>query len=56
MRARSEFEEVGRKPLGDGFTAVPVREFRLSLVRSFRDGQMDLGMNSEILRKPFVDL
>lgn len=50
MRARSEFEEVGRKPLGDGFTAVPVREFRLSLVRSFREGQIDLGMNSLIAR------
>ena len=50
MRARSEFEEVGRKPLGDGFTSVPVREFRLSLVRSFRDGQIDLAMNSIITR------
>ncbi len=50
MRARSEFEEVGRKPLGDGFTGVPVREFRLSLVRSFREGQMDLGLNSLIAR------
>jgi hypothetical protein len=50
MRARSEFEEVGRKPLGDGFTAVPVRELRLSLVRSFREGQMDLGLNSLIAR------
>jgi hypothetical protein len=50
MRARSEFEKVGRKPLGDGFTGVPVREFRLSLVRSFRDGQIDLAMNSLITR------
>ncbi len=50
MRARSDFEEVGRKPLGDGLTAVPVREFRLSLVRSFREGQMDLGINSLIAR------
>jgi hypothetical protein len=50
MRARSEFEEVGRKPLGDGFTGVPVREFRLSLERSFRDGQIDLAMNSLITR------
>lgn len=50
MRARSEFEEVGRKPLGDNFTGVPVREFRLSLVRSFRDGQIDLAMNSLITR------
>jgi hypothetical protein len=46
LRARSEFESVGRKPLGSGFTAVPVREFRFSLLRSFRDGQMDLGLNS----------
>ena len=50
MRARSEFEEVGHKPLGDGFTGVPVREFRLSLVRSFRGGQTDLGLNSLIAR------
>ena len=46
LRARTEFENVGRKPLGSGFTAVPVREFRFSLLRSFRDGQMDLGLNS----------
>ncbi len=26
--ARGQYEEVGRKPLGDGFNAVPVREFR----------------------------
>ncbi|HTS37290.1 MAG TPA: carboxypeptidase-like regulatory domain-containing protein [Candidatus Solibacter sp.] len=48
LRARSEFETVGAKPLGDGFTAVPVREFRVSLLRSFREGQMDLGLNSLI--------
>jgi len=50
MRAGSEFEEVGRKPLGDGFTGVPVREFHLSLVRSFRDGRIDVAMNSVITR------
>jgi hypothetical protein len=48
LRARSEFENVGAKPLGDGFNAVPVREFRVSLLRSFREGQMDLGLNSLI--------
>ena len=48
LRARSEFETVGRKPLGEGFTAVPVRELRFSLLRSFRDGRMDLGLNSLI--------
>jgi hypothetical protein len=26
--ARAEYQHVGRKPLGDGFAAVPVREFR----------------------------
>ena len=36
---------MGRKPLGDGFTADAVREFRGSLLRPFRDGQMDLGLN-----------
>jgi hypothetical protein len=35
LRARGEFEYVGRKPLGDDFTAIPVREFRGSVVRSF---------------------
>jgi hypothetical protein len=48
LRARSEYEAVGAKPLGDGFTAAPVREFRVSLMRSFHDGQMDLGLNSLI--------
>jgi hypothetical protein len=50
LRARSEFEEVGRKPLGEGFTAVPVREFRLAVSRSFRQGRFDLGVNSLIAR------
>jgi hypothetical protein len=36
LRASGGFEYVGRKPLGDGFTAVPVREIRGSLTRSFR--------------------
>jgi len=50
LRARSQYEVVGRKPLGDGFTANSVREFRVSFVRSFRDGQFDLGLNSFISR------
>ena len=33
LLARAEYEEVGRKPLGDGFVAVPVREFRGALIR-----------------------
>jgi hypothetical protein len=43
IRARGEFEYVGAKPLGGGFTAVPVREIRGALLRSFGDGRMDLG-------------
>jgi hypothetical protein len=29
---------------------MPVRELRLALLHSFRDGQMDLGLNSLIAR------
>ena len=39
LQARAEFEEVGRKPLGDGFVSVPVLEFRSALTRSFRERQ-----------------
>jgi hypothetical protein len=37
LHARAEFEEVGRKPLGDGFIGVPLREFRGALMRQFGD-------------------
>jgi hypothetical protein len=45
LRAGAELEYVGRKPLGDGFTAVPVREIRGSLTRSFSDGLFDAGVH-----------
>ncbi len=45
LQARAEYEQVGAKPLGDGFTSVPVREFRGALLRSFASGRMDLGCN-----------
>ncbi|HEX8892063.1 MAG TPA: carboxypeptidase-like regulatory domain-containing protein [Terriglobales bacterium] len=50
LRARGEFEYVGRKFLGNDdlgsvLTAVPVREFRGSLGRSFAEGRFDLGVN-----------
>jgi len=48
IRARTEYEAVGRKPLGDGFTSVPVREFRFALVRSFAGERIDLGLNALI--------
>lgn len=44
LEARAEYEEVGRKPLGDGFIAVPVRELRLAVSRTFND-RLDLGAN-----------
>jgi hypothetical protein len=43
--AHGEYEQVGRKPLGDGFVAVPVREFRGAVIRSFPSKSMDLGLN-----------
>jgi len=45
LRARSEFAYVGAKPLGDGFTGVPNTEVRGALLRSFRQGRVDLGVN-----------
>ena len=43
--ARGEYEDVGRKPLGDGFNSVPVREFRGALVREFAKKGFDVGLN-----------
>ncbi len=45
LRASGEFEYVGRKPLGDGFTAVPVREIRGSLTRSFHSESFEAGVH-----------
>ena len=43
--ARGEYEHVARKPLGDGFVAVPVREFRGAIVRPFQSKRIDVGVN-----------
>jgi hypothetical protein len=48
LHARAEFEEVGRKPLGDGFRSVPVREFRVALERSFREGRIEAGVHLQM--------
>jgi hypothetical protein len=45
LKARGEFEEVGRKPLGDGFNAVPIRQLRGALVRPFWKGRLDAGVH-----------
>jgi hypothetical protein len=50
VEARGECEYVGRKPLGDGFNAVPVPEFRGAIFRSFQEGRMDVGVNFLIAR------
>jgi hypothetical protein len=48
LHARAEFEEVGRKPLGDGFVSVPVREFRAALVRNFQGGKIQVGVHFQV--------
>jgi hypothetical protein len=48
LHARAEFEEVGAKPLGDGFVSVPVREFRGALMRNFRGGKIQAGVQFQV--------
>jgi hypothetical protein len=48
LHARAEFEEVGRKPLGDGFIGVPVRELRGALARPFLNGKLNAGVQFQI--------
>ena len=43
--ARAEYQHVGIKPLGGGFNAVPVREFRGALLRAFPGRGIDVGLN-----------
>lgn len=45
LMARGEYEQVGRKPLGDGFIAVPVRQFRGAVIRPFEHKGIDVGVN-----------
>ena len=45
LEARAEFEEVGAKPLGDGFRSVPVREFRGALQRPVWGDRMSVGLH-----------
>jgi hypothetical protein len=48
LQARAEFEEVGRKPLGEGFISVPVREFRAALVRPFLHEKLMAGVHFQL--------
>ena len=45
IAVRGEYEQVGHKPLGDGFTAAPVREFRFAAIRPIVTKNIDLGLN-----------
>jgi len=45
MQFRGEVEYVRAKPLGDGFTGVPVTEFRGGLLRSFSEGRTSVAAN-----------
>jgi hypothetical protein len=45
LQARGEFEFVRAKPLGDGFTGVPVYETRGAILRPFFENKMSLAVN-----------
>jgi hypothetical protein len=43
LQASVGFSYVGKRPLGDGFVAVPVQELSESLERSLREGRITVG-------------
>jgi hypothetical protein len=45
LRLRGEYEFVKAKPLGDGFTGVPVHEFRGAILRPFLEDRMSIAVN-----------
>ncbi len=45
LRARGEFEFVKAKPLGDGFTGVPVTEIRGAVLRPFLEDRASIAAN-----------
>ena len=50
LQARGEFEYVGQKPLGDGFEATPVKEWRGALVKRLKSYPLELGVNFLVAR------
>ncbi len=50
LQARAEYQHVGRKPLGDGFIATPVKELRGAIIRQFENRSFDVGLNFFIAR------
>lgn len=45
LLARGEYQQVGLKPLGGGFIAVPVRGFRGAAIRPSPSRGLDVGIN-----------
>src|ERR1039457_7299204 len=43
LQVRGEFEYVKAKPLGDGFTGVPVREILGAVLRPFLENRLSIG-------------
>jgi hypothetical protein len=50
LRLRGEYEFVKAKPLGDGFTGVPVTEIRGAVLRPFLEDRMSVAANFLIAR------
>ena len=48
LDAKGEFGYVKAKPLGDGFTGLPVREIRLEVSRGFHDGRWRIAVNGQL--------
>ncbi len=48
LAAKTEYEYVGEKPLGDGFRAVPLQEIRLELAKTLGDGRWVAAVNGEL--------
>jgi hypothetical protein len=48
LAAKAEYEYVKAKPLGDGFTGVPLQEIRLALSKGFLDGRWQFSMNGQL--------
>jgi len=50
VAAKGEYEYVKAKPLGDGFTGVPLQEIRLALTKGFMDGRWQWTLNGQLNR------
>jgi len=50
LRLRCEYEFVRAKPLGDGFTGMPVNEFRGAVLKTFLENRTSLAVNFLIAR------